>query len=558
MQEKWHEFAEWGYRLLYVIGMQTVRLLHHCAVRLAAYFRPVRYGLRKAVDWLLLRHVRAVVTEFVCAGRGFASVPAFVREHGVAASVLFLPVKAVHRHAKALKTLFNWAAPVLGVILLAACLNHYLGLHFALEVTYRGQSIGFIANEVTYDDAAQQAADRVVNADDSFTVDRTPSLTLAVVDKEQPLLDKNALCDNILSTAGSSIAQMGGLYIDGKFEGALTSSAAIQAVLDAIQAPYLSGSADERAEFVQNVQIVDGLYPVSSAVKMSELTARLTAQSIVANYYTVQKGDNLSKIARMHNMTVTELRAMNPEVEKDTVYVGQQLLVQRPQPYLQVQVVRQVKVTEVIPYQTKKAYNSKKDVTWEKLKQKGQNGSRDIVYEVTLLDGIEASRVVVSNTVTKQPVDRIVEYGTVPLPGSEGKPGDGIVTGSMLWPVPICTNMSRGWSNGHQALDIANGPVTVNKKPFYAADGGVVKYVNKAGWGGGYGLFIQIDHGNGLETLYAHCSAVYVEKGQKVSRGQLLGLIGNTGNSFGPHLHFEVRKNGRRVNPLNYVKPSKW
>ena len=87
---------------------------------------------------------------------------------------------------------------------------------------------------------------------------------------------------------------------------------------------------------------------------------------------------------------------------------------------------------------------------------------------------------------------------------------------------------------------------------------GTVVQINTKGWGGGYGLFIQIDHGNGLETLYAHCSAVYVEKGQKVSRGQLLGLIGNTGNSFGPHLHFEVRKNGRRVNPLNYVKPSKW
>ena len=121
--------------------------------------------------------------------------------------------------------------------------------------------------------------------------------------------------------------------------------------------------------------------------------------------------------------------------------------------------------------------------------------------------------------------------------------------------------MSRGWINGkHLGIDIANGPVTVNKKPFYAADGGVVIAVNatKPNGGGGYGLYVKIDHGNGFQTMYAHCSAVYVQKGQKVAQGDLLGLIGSTGRSTGPHLHFEIWKNGYRVNPLLYVKPTKW
>ena len=111
--------------------------------------------------------------------------------------------------------------------------------------------------------------------------------------------------------------------------------------------------------------------------------------------------------------------------------------------------------------------------------------------------------------------------------------------------------MSRGFSSGHRALDICNGPVTVRGKNAVAADGGVVIY---AGWYGGYGNMVKIQHANGLVTLYAHFQAVRVVKGQTVSQGQVVGIIGSTGNSTGPHLHFEVIRNGVRVNPLQYVK----
>lgn len=86
--------------------------------------------------------------------------------------------------------------------------------------------------------------------------------------------------------------------------------------------------------------------------------------------------------------------------------------------------------------------------------------------------------------------------------------------------------------------------------PVYAAASGTVTF---AGWKGSYGYLVIIDHGNGYQTYYAHCSALYVSAGQTVTQGQNISAVGSTGNSTGPHLHFEIRYNGNTLNPQNYV-----
>jgi len=123
-----------------------------------------------------------------------------------------------------------------------------------------------------------------------------------------------------------------------------------------------------------------------------------------------------------------------------------------------------------------------------------------------------------------------------------------VSSGRMLWP-NSCRRISqsfRGWV--HTGIDIAC-PWGV---PIFAADDGVVSSVIYGRTG--YGYHVIIKHANGIETLYAHLSSISVTPGQRVSKGSTIGLEGSTGRSTGPHLHFEVRVGGARVNPLNYVR----
>ena len=129
-------------------------------------------------------------------------------------------------------------------------------------------------------------------------------------------------------------------------------------------------------------------------------------------------------------------------------------------------------------------------------------------------------------------------------------------SGSMIWPCPSCHTITSefGWrihpiygtSKYHSGVDIgASYGATV-----IAADSGTVI---TAGWVSGYGNCIVISHGNGVSTLYGHLSSIAVSSGQSVSQGQTIGYVGSTGNSTGPHLHWEVTVNGERQNPLNYA-----
>ncbi|MCF0138349.1 MAG: peptidoglycan DD-metalloendopeptidase family protein [Oscillospiraceae bacterium] len=141
---------------------------------------------------------------------------------------------------------------------------------------------------------------------------------------------------------------------------------------------------------------------------------------------------------------------------------------------------------------------------------------------------------------------------------SGGSGGTVIATGSLMWP-SYCTTVSSpygyrihpiyGTYKMHGGVDISASYGTA----IWAADSGKV-VTSQDGWNGGWGNYIIIDHGNGVQTLYAHQSSRAVSVGQTVSKGQVIGYVGSTGASTGPHLHFEVWNNGNRVDPMSYFR----
>jgi murein DD-endopeptidase MepM/ murein hydrolase activator NlpD len=131
------------------------------------------------------------------------------------------------------------------------------------------------------------------------------------------------------------------------------------------------------------------------------------------------------------------------------------------------------------------------------------------------------------------------------------------VGGKFLWPVSgyysvtdvfgMRTHPTTGVYKLHTGVDIAGSGI--RGKPILAANSGTVL---KAGSHTAYGNYVVIDHGGGYSTLYAHAKSLNVSKGQKVNRGDVLGYVGSTGYSTGPHLHFEIMENGNYKDPLSY------
>jgi murein DD-endopeptidase MepM/ murein hydrolase activator NlpD len=134
--------------------------------------------------------------------------------------------------------------------------------------------------------------------------------------------------------------------------------------------------------------------------------------------------------------------------------------------------------------------------------------------------------------------------------GGSTCPAGPVGSGAFIWPTGNHYLSGNDYWSGHLGIDIAAGLGA----PVWAADAGVVT-IAQGGWNGGYGNVVMIDHGNGYVTVYGHLSQINVVACQGVSSGQLIGLAGSTGNSTGPHLHFEVRLNGGFVDPW-YVLPS--
>ena len=185
--------------------------------------------------------------------------------------------------------------------------------------------------------------------------------------------------------------------------------------------------------------------------------------------------------------------------------------------------------------------------------QKAQN---DRATAMQAIEELNASSAQVSAMLKERQAARAAAAAaTAQSSGGQGASDNWVEgTGQLGWPVsgeitsPYGYRVHPIWGTTiyHSGIDIGVDEGT----PVHAADGGVVVW---SGWMGGYGYAVVIDHGNGLSTLYGHNSELAVDEGQSVAKGQVISYAGSTGNSTGPHVHFEVRANGDPVDPMGYL-----
>lgn len=500
------------YLLGYGTGAFTVRLWRRLLRRLYILLTPLGLVFKRLWERLVLRRVRAVRWEFHNMRYGFTLAGERVKQAAERSPLLAvlqaiaLPFMALRRHRRFLNAVSQGLMLCGATLALLVVIRYWQGTTFALELVYEGRTIGYIAEEAVFTEAVDMAEGRVLKTTDGYVLEREPRMTLRPV-QQRAVLDKAELCDVILRMSDNTVTEMSGLYVDGAFEGALTTHERLQELLDEILAEYDTDTetANKKAEFMSRVEIVDGLYPVTAEETYEAMLARLTAPDENGN------------------------------------------------PYLGVQIRCTEVYTEAIPFERETVRDSTKYIGYSEIRVKGEEGVRQFTADVIYVNGVELYREILSNEVIKQPVTEVTAIGSYRV-NSNARPG--VATGDFMWPLPSChtvySEYGYRWGKLHAGIDISGGGV--HGKEILATDGGRVLQVNTEGWGGGYGLYVIIDHGNGYTSVYAHCSEILVQEGDRVTQGEVIARVGNTGNSYGSHLHFEIRINGTSVDPVPYVK----
>ncbi len=318
----------------------------------------------------------------------------------------------------------------------------------------------------------------------------------------------------------------------------------IDSVQQALTAPV--SAAEENAyrtgvldmDFVELVEVYESYVDPAAFSDIEEQLVEVTKEKESNKIYVVESGDCLSVIAMDHDTTVASIVALNGMSDADEmIREGQELIIAVPEPDLQIRLTMGEVYEEDYTADPVIIENDNWYTTKEVVHEAGTTGHRErndvVVYE----NGVEVSRELYAETIMTPSEAAVVERGTI-IPPTYIKP----ISGGIL-----TSGFGRRWGRMHKGVDWAVPTGTT----VYASCGGTVIQAVKSNRG--YGNNIVIQHPDGRMTRYAHNSKLLVTVGQHVEQGEPIALSGSTGNSTGPHVHFEIYINGTQVNPLNYI-----
>ncbi len=395
-------------------------------------------------------------------------------------------------------------------------------------------------------------ADNLADVTSAVTVFQSPFLTLPTTDNGAVSDDQDSvftafqrLQSNIQHTLADQVTP---LRLAGHLS--VLAVASIILIMSQMKIPALSISMEAFRHGAQEISVAGQRTSTKAVVVNASDNNASLQRSVIANtvisgqpvqassqprqdiqHYTVQSGDTVLAIAAKYGLNPETVLWANNAIEQDPdkLSIGDQLNILPVNGVLHI--VKPGDTLSTLAAQYKVALDS---ITGYKANNLANAAAALTVgNQLVIPGGVKAF--------VQPQYANVATTSDAPDNASKG-------VGSFSWPTG--GEISQKYWSGHPAIDISSW----TGNPVKAADSGYVALASSGGaWNTGYGNYIIIDHGNGFSTLYAHLSSVFVRSGENVTRGEQIGLVGNTGHSTGPHLHFEIRYQGVQRNPVTYL-----
>lgn len=417
-----------------------------------------------------------------------------------------------------------------------------------------GTLLGTVSDKTVIDDILKKKIKEAENTYSKLDFSVDEQITYVPERVYTPLYDNKEAVKNVNSSF-NVLADAEGIAVDGKTVAFVSNKEEADQVIKRLKMKYVpeevlteleNGSKEvknndfvyidvhlgEKVTSAEEKAVPEDILSVDKAVEL------LIKGTLQPKKHVVEEGEVLGQIANGNGLTLEQFLKLNPNLtEEATIHIGDEVNIQSYEPLVHVVVEKNAVRNEVIPFETEVIEDKTVFKGTTKVKQEGANGERVVRYSIIEKNGSLVKKVVVNEAIVKEPTKKVMIKGIKVIP-SRG-------SGDLIWPTNggyISSPMGYRWGRQHKGIDIARP----SNYTIMAADNGKVE---SAGYDGGYGNKIVINHGNGMKTVYGHLSKIEVKAGQTVTQGQKIGVMGSTGNSTGTHLHFEVYENGKLVNP---------
>lgn len=435
-------------------------------------------------------------------------------------------------------------AALLAIAVIAASILIIFDSFTVYEYAYNGKVLGYVKEQEEVTDVLSVAGEKLTeNSGSSLDIEFVPNqnITFNLVDSRDRSLDDSDTAVNKLVYMTDIETEAYGVY-DGDDLVAIVKSNEdaenlLNETMNELSTPD-QGMTLVSAEFGNPLDIKPLNVLLTSVQDNTTARNQMVEGGKMDIAHIVEDGENLASLARDYAVEKDSIFDENREVLINEPETGDKVHIQKTVEPVSVKMTETGRIKEVVEFKTIKKESDKYYKGDTIVEQEGSDGYRTFEGTITKEGGVEIDRE--GEVIEERPKvrNKIILVGTAERPKTAP-------TGTYAMPIGAYTLTSTfgpRWGRMHTGLDMA----APTGSPIYASDGGTVV---RAGYSGGYGNCVDIDHGNGRVTRYGHCSKLLVGVGEQVYQGQNIALVGSTGNSTGPHLHFEVILNGTAVNP---------